>query len=1110
MLAAAIGLTAAEELRALDPQTPLTGYARRNWNTHDGLPQGTVLDIAQTPEGYVWLATQEGLVRFDGSDFTLFDATNTPALRHSFVATLFVDRKGQLWIGTSEGLAILTAGRFRRIGVEDGLPGEFVTEIAEARDGSIWIGTEGQGVTRIVDGIVDRSTRMLPGLKITSIAPHPDGDVWAATPDAGAFRLQRGREPQMIAGLPSHRVRSLFLDDEDSLWIGTEEGVARMRRGERAAVRDARPALAKVIAARVLRDSTGALWVTTRNEGLIRVRGDRLERLGNDILHDTWVPSLLEDAQGNVWVGTFARGVVQLRDTPFTTLTGELGLQSDFVWSMMDADGVTWIGTDSGLAGIGRGRNVQYQIGTATPRSVAALAKRKQGGIWAGTFGGDIGYVDRGRFHQILAVDSLPSRFVYAIAEDADGALWIGTFSGLVRYRSGRVERFGAAQGFPDNSVRMVKITSDGALWAGTRTSGLYRRKDGRVTNYNTSLGLADNFIMSLIEDQAGAIWVTTANGISRIRNGKIESFSMKDGLLAQLTHSVVDDFRGSLWFTTNVGIYSVRRKDFDDYAAGRIPRLHPSVYGIEDGLADRECNGGGSPSSWRMPDGRLWFPTVAGIAVSNPRVPRRDESRRVIIEHTLFDGASFADHAEIAPGKKRLDVRFTAPEFRWPARIAYRYKLEGFDEEWSEASNRKRASYTNLPPGNYRFFVQARVGETSAWGPSAARTFRVAPHFYQTTWFRALCAAIIAGFVYWLHKLRMRLLEGRLSRKNEMILISAADGLVGVEADGTISFANRAAVSMLRLFEDPKGKAFHELVHPECVDAACPMSAPIDPHVPETTASFRCAGGGTLDVEFSRNAIRDEKETIVGAVFAFRDITERVAIERAKAELVSTVSHELRTPLTAIRGSLGLLGNDRLDADRRRRMIDIAISNSDRLLRLVNDILDAERLRTGNVSIALAQCEATAIMEAACENMSVLAAKANVQIRVAPLATKLTADPDRLLQTLTNLIANAIKFSPASGGTVAVGARLEESDVLFYVRDEGRGIPADRIHSIFERFQQVDATDHTVKGGAGLGLAICRSIVQQHGGRMFVESEVGRGSTFFFTIPRRAAESAA
>jgi PAS domain S-box-containing protein len=350
-----------------------------------------------------------------------------------------------------------------------------------------------------------------------------------------------------------------------------------------------------------------------------------------------------------------------------------------------------------------------------------------------------------------------------------------------------------------------------------------------------------------------------------------------------------------------------------------------------------------------------------------------------------------------------------------------------------------------------------------------------------------------------------------RLRRQTQLILESAGEGIIGIDTRQHVTFVNAAAERML-------GYRTGELVGRELMSTIRPAKADGTPIAFEDTPMFaaleqiasRSIADGlffrkdasSIPVQYTGAPIRTDNG-VAGAVITFQDITQRQEIDRMKNEFVSVVSHELRTPLTSIRGALGLLASGKMGGfpDKAQRMLDIAVSNTDRLVRLINDILDIERINSGRIAMQKTELDIADLMTQAVEVMRAMADKAGVILELLPIHCVVEVDADRMIQTFTNLLSNAIKFSP-SGSIVTIGGRTDRNTLHLYVKDQGRGIPADKIEAIFERFHQVDASDSREKGGTGLGLAICRTIVQQHGGRIWAESKEGHGSTFYIYLP--------
>ncbi|HYG59513.1 MAG TPA: PAS domain S-box protein, partial [Symbiobacteriaceae bacterium] len=345
-----------------------------------------------------------------------------------------------------------------------------------------------------------------------------------------------------------------------------------------------------------------------------------------------------------------------------------------------------------------------------------------------------------------------------------------------------------------------------------------------------------------------------------------------------------------------------------------------------------------------------------------------------------------------------------------------------------------------------------------------------------------------------------------QLERQNRMILEAAGEGIFGLDLQGCATFVNPAAARLTgyqpdELYGRPVEKLFLGTQRADDAPACLPPAGGgTQPQHQEATYIRR--DGSEFPVEYVRSPIFDQGQ-LSGAVVTFRDITERKAVARMKDEFISIVSHELRTPLTSINGALGLLATGALGTftDRGRRMLDIAAANTERLVRLINDILDVERMEAGKLAMEKQACDIADLLGQARDTVQAVADQAGVVMDIAPVSARLWVDPDRMVQTVINLLGNAVKFSPP-GGRVWVTVDIHEHQLKLGVHDQGRGIPADKLEAVFEKFKQVDSSDAREKGGSGLGLAICRSIVQNHGGRIWAESTYGQGSSFFLSLP--------
>lgn len=732
-------LSVAGQANALDPDRALTQYAISTWKTADGLPQNTVAAMAQTSEGHVWFATEEGIARFNGVQFTTFGAETMPALPRMNAQALCASRSGALWIGTyGSGLFRLQGTQVRRWGVGEGLPGDTVTAIVEDGAGVIWVGTT-LGLARL-DG--DRLTSItkqagLPSGGVGALAPGREGAVWVAIDTAVAI-IRNGHVVRIVddAHLATATVLSLAEGPDGHLWVGTDQGLHEID-GLCKRTLSTRSGLPDDFVRALLWDRKGVLWIGT-NGGLSRWRGNRTETLTvRDSLSSALAANLMEDREGSLWVATRTGGVTQLKDADFTSYHRDQTQAADVIDALLGSSrGGLWASGWMGVAhvdGAGRFEDLP-SLRSLEGSGVRALFEDGSGRLWVGSWQG----VLRAEMGKLEMVPGGRIGNVRALLGDRRGDIWAGLDSGgLVRFRGDEVTRFTTRDGLGGNQVRSFLEDPGGALWIGTY-GGLSRYEDGTFTTLTKADGLPSDLIRCLYRDSAGVLWIGTyGGGIARLENGRIASFTSRDGLPTDVAYGILEDDRENLWISSNIGVYRIAKKELAGSAPQGTRRLRSTIYGESDGMASEECNGG-SPPAWKTPDGRLWFPTVKGLSVVDPARLREDPPLPVVIESVKVDGRELdpAVPADVPPGARNLEFHFAALSFLAPRRQRFRYKLEGFDEDFNAAGERRGAYYTNVPPGAYRFRVIAESAgnnsETGQRGVEAVFDLRLAPWFYQ------------------------------------------------------------------------------------------------------------------------------------------------------------------------------------------------------------------------------------------------------------------------------------------------------------------------------------------------------------------------------------------
>ena len=760
---AALVLAAFGDLMALPADRAISQYVRRAWTVEQGLPHGTVRGLAQTADGYLWLATYEGLVRFNGEHFRILDKSSNPGLTSNSITTLCRGRNDTMWLGTLAGLVREQSGRFENI-VLPGGP-DIVNAIAAADDGAIWVGTAAGRVIRVVNGRAEAVAVPLPGGPVTALATA-GGTTWIGT-GRGLVRIGGGQAQTWTAanGLSSETIVSLLVDS-DGVLAGTAVGLNRVAGGKVTRV-DGLP-VDQVTALR--RDRDGNLWIGTYSNGLVRLSRDgRVSRYGlpDGMLNPT-VRAIFEDDEGSLWIGTNG-GVEQLRVGAFITWSRRDGL-ADAVARVIfeDRDGVLWVGTANGLSRWERGE--WRPVNDSRLARILSITQSHDGALWFGTTNG-VYRVLGGKTTIITTAQGLSNNTVRAIHEDRRGDVWIATDFGLNRVRlDGRVESFAGRAGLGTDYAMAIAEGRDGRIWVAT--GGGLAEFDGTAFRLHSApRELPSNRLFALDVDNDGTVWITTdGDGLVRYRNGKSSVITTRNGLPTDKILSLVDDEKGNLWFGTVRGAFMSSKHDLNDVADGKSPALDAPLFDENDGLGSRQCNGVANPAALRTRDGRIWFVTANGVsALTNGRAPELPP-RLPVIERVSIDGRDVNPAAlhSIPPGTERLEFAFSGVTFVTPERLRVRYRLEGYDTDWINAGTDRVASYTHLPAGDYHFDLA-----TSRHGGSWRTTslpFTLQPHFYQTTWFIALSVLAVVGLLLATHLFRMRLIHERALRLEHVI----------------------------------------------------------------------------------------------------------------------------------------------------------------------------------------------------------------------------------------------------------------------------------------------------------------------------------------------------
>src|SRR5579864_1142385 len=730
-------------------------YVHHLWTAADGLPENAVTTVYRTRDGYLWVGTPEGLARFNGKDFKVFDQTNTPALHSNDAGVLLEDNKEEaLWIGSfSGGLTRYSHGQWQSFTEKNGLPANYVVSLANDGQGNLWVGTaKGLAVVKAGKIAAYSDNPELAHERIAALATAADGEVWVATGNHILKLDAAGRFAQAALDVPDPS--ALFVDRQGTLWVGTgKQGIFSLSQGK--LNHYPAPQLSKGRVSAIRQDAAGDLWVGLDQNGVCRVQDRSMECLGQqDGLAGSDISSIFIDKEGSIWIGAFPGGLIRLTEGKFTTYDHTAGLSDDLVWSLHGtADGSIWAGTLKGLNRIYQGHIYSYN-GGAKPNDniITAIAHDPKGNVWVGTRGG-LRIVRGERLVRTGVPNALVNTGIRSLFYDREGVLWIGTIRPeLMQLKDGKLTSITTADGIASTFVRSIAQDHEGNMWFATE-SGFSELKDGKFTDHQIPVP-ADKTAgggTCIYEDRDHVLWVgSTSPGVVRFENGRTKLLAMKSGPLAAELWSILEDGSGYFWMSSNRGLFRVSRSDLNDLAAGKIDAASVgyTAYTTLDGLSSTDFNGGMQSSAWKGMDGKLYFAEVGGVVVVDPEhMPINSLPPQMVLESAESEGEPISDQAEVV-GKRNLKFQFAALSLVAPEHVRYQYRLQGYDKDWSSLREKGTAEYANLPPGRYRFRVRA-FNNDGVWSKEDL-TFDVVlkPHFYRTGWFVFLCAlgCVLAG----------------------------------------------------------------------------------------------------------------------------------------------------------------------------------------------------------------------------------------------------------------------------------------------------------------------------------------------------------------------------
>jgi ligand-binding sensor domain-containing protein/signal transduction histidine kinase len=848
------------------------GYTRHIWQASDGLPEQTVQAFAQTRDGYLWIGTSGGLVRFDGVHFTVFDRQNTPALHENSIFCLMVSRDGALWIGTEGGgLARYAQGQFRSWTAREGLSNDFVRSLAEDANGNIWAGTD-NGLLRLSSGNVGGGRFMrvdgagdVPTLAVHKIYLDRDGGLWVG--GSKLIRMSGGTvtEYTMRGESSQNRVKSIVQTQDGTMWVGTVSGLNRMAQGQKNFERVG--GITGTV--RVLRQTTdGVLWVGTIGQGVFEYRGGSLTQItAPQSLPSNTVLNFFEDDEQNFWIGTQS-GMLRLTEAQVSIIPLPKANDSDFGTIYLDRDGSSWIGSTLLF---------RMKDGTVTPTRlpgtdgdhVRNVYRDRSGALWVGTDGDGVYRIAKGETTHLTTREGMSNNFVRAMTEDRDGSMWVAADEGLnhILWENGRprIVSYEMRDGLAYFSTRALLEDRNGDLWIGT-DRGVSHLHGGVFLTDAVTAALAQTKVWAIHEDSDGGLWFGTRNsGLYRYREGRLAQFTAADGLPGNAIYQILEDAAGHLWLSGPNGVTLLNRHELDAQAE-RFPRHFAlTFYSTADMAANTEIYGGTQASGCITPQGDVWFPSNLGPL----HIPFFGRSAlpppTLFIQSVLADGRPVTANGGVIlrPGNGRLEFDFTPIQLRSQDGLRFRYMLEGFEKNWSAPTAARTADYTNLPAGRYRFRVQTFDVSNPEAASEASIGIVQRPFFYRTWWFIAACIGLITLLVFGLYQYRVRQVRARF--------------------EAVLEERSRLAREM------------HDTVIQGCTG----VSALLEAQAMEGETDSRGTTNGAGLMDFARQQLRNTINEAREAIWNLRKPDDAGSLSEKLESMTRLVSSEFQVPVT-------------------------------------------------------------------------------------------------------------------------------------------------------------------------------------------------------------------
>ncbi len=728
-------------------QKTFSQYSINKWNNENGLPGNAVKDILKTSDGYIWIATFDGLARFDGVKFEVYDKAVSSSFKTNGILSLFEDNQKNLWLGT-DGAGVLKyhKGKFDTIQTSSNLKAAFITSFTQTKDGTIWVGTK-SGLAKLVNNqltLVKKFPSLLT-VSINSLFVDSKDNLWIATRNEGLIKKTGEYIKQYTTndGIISNSIGTLFEDSKNTLWAGTDDGLITIQDGYHFVNLSNKYNLSNGFINTIFETEDGSILVGT-TYGLLWIRDDNIKiYTEKDGLPNNNVTAIINDGEGSLWIGTYKGGIVRLKDGLFLNYGIKEGLGNDFVNSIYEADSVYYVGTEGGISVFQDGviKNYSSPNNSAFQDWVKAFFKDSKGNLWIGTYDGLYKF-DNGLKKVLSKKEGLSSNKIRSIIKDDKNQLWLGTANGInIVDKNNKITILDKKSGLHNTFIMCLSKNQDGNILIGTNGGGLSIYEDGKIKTFTKKDGLAGNVVFNIFRKKKGLIWLSTDNGICSYDGNSFTKYNDANKIFKIAVFQVLVDKNNKIWVMTGKGIYTIAKRDLLESLTDKIDltskiKLYDKAYGMRS----MGTNGGASGIS--DPYGKIWFPTSKGVSILDTEaVSQNLKPPKVVIEKIIVGKNKFLpfENIKIPAESPNIEIHYTGLNFFAAERIKFQYKLESFDQEWIDARERRVAYYNNLPPGSYIFKVRA-INDGGIWNKDfKSIKLTKQAYYYQENWFKAL-----------------------------------------------------------------------------------------------------------------------------------------------------------------------------------------------------------------------------------------------------------------------------------------------------------------------------------------------------------------------------------